>query len=116
MFNFLKRRRRQHLVDVLKSRRFKRGKGCLRRFKDGKYYYCPLGIACMLHSQKFFGKKWRKVDNLFTYMGESAYMPAKVRKYYGFSKEDTERITKLNDEGFLNRYQLADEVAKMRIT
>lgn len=72
-------------VKALKSGKYKRAKGWLRRTDEkGAASYCCLGLACELYRQATGDGEWTK-DNLFKSgrTKEEAGLPRRVRKWLG---------------------------------
>lgn len=82
----LQKKRVRAWVKALRSGKYKQGREVLKT-KSGRY--CCLGVACNIARKDLKADwVWNKEQRYNSFLGDTAVLPNKVRRYYGFSEQN----------------------------
>ena len=79
-------------VRALRSGKFRRGRGALKRkAKNNRYYHCCLGVLCEVYKKDTKDEDIETQDPHYdcaTFGDEEALLPEKIRKWAGLKTDD----------------------------
>jgi hypothetical protein len=74
-------------LKALRSGKYTKGRGCLRRHRSGKKdTFCCLGVLCDLHAKET-GKAWLIEPGSCAYGDARAYLPSNVQRWAGMKND-----------------------------